>query len=116
MLVIVVGVYTLEWPWSYVSTVPGFVTAFLGYWITALLVCWIVDAFFGISLPSHFQTVRDLTKAVLAKNFANLSGEITSFDRTEVWESVRILIADQLDVEIEKVTKDASFVADLGMS
>ncbi len=108
VLVVVVGVFSLEWPLSYVSIVPGFVAFFLA--------CWIVDAFFGTGLPSHFQTVGGLTKAVLAKNFAKLSGEIANYDRNEVWESVRILVADQLGVEIEKITKEARFVADLGMN
>lgn len=107
VLVVVVSVFSLDWPLSYVSIVPGFVVFFLSYWI--------VDAFFGTGLPSHFQTVGGLTKAVLAKNFVKLSGEIANYDWNDVWESVRILIADQLGVEIEKVRKETRFVADLGM-
>jgi acyl carrier protein len=108
VFVVVAGALLFEWPFSFMLLVRGFV-AFI-------LTCWVVSAVFGVGSPRHLQTVGQLTKAVLAKNFAKLSGEITNFDRNEVWESVRILVADQLGVGIEKVTKEARFVADLGLS
>jgi len=108
VLMEVAAVFALHWPFNWVSILLGFMGFIFG--------CCIADAVVGTGLASHFQTVGGLTKAVLATNFAKLSGEIADFDRNEVWESVRILVADQLGVEVEKVTRDANFVADLGMS
>ncbi|MGW8256428.1 MAG: hypothetical protein ACWGMZ_02980 [Thermoguttaceae bacterium] len=75
-----------------------------------------IDALFGIEWPKHIQTVGSLTKAVLAKNFAKLSAEVSVYDPNDVWQSVRILVADQLDVDLEKVTKQSRFIADLGLN
>ena len=108
VLFAVVAALTVGWPWHWPLILPGF--------IVFLLACWAVDALFGTELPDHLQTVGELAKAVLAKNFAKLSREVANFDRNEVWESVRILVADQLDVALEKVTKESRFVADLGMN
>jgi acyl carrier protein len=108
VFVVVGGALVFEWPFGAMLLVRGFVAFFL--------TCWVVGAVFSNGLPRHLQTVGQLTKAVLAKNFAKLSGEINNFDRNEVWEAVRILVADQLGVGLEKVTKDARFVADLGLS
>ena len=107
-LIQAIGVFAFDWPFNLSLIVPGFVALFLA--------CWAVDALFGIELPNHLQTVGALTKAVLAKNFAKLSGKVADYDRNEVWESVQILVADQLDVDLEKVTKESRFVADLGMN
>ena len=92
---------------SYMAIVSGIVTFIFAYKVA--------DAIFGTDLPNNYQTVGELTKAVLASNFAKLSGEIADFDCNEVWESVRILVSDQLGVGIEKITKEARFVTDLGM-
>jgi len=108
VLFAVVAVLAVGWPWHWLLILPGFVVF--------LLACLTVDALFGTELPDHLQTVGELAKAVLAKNFAKLSGEVTAYDRNEVWESVQILVADQLDVDLEKVTKESRFVADLGMN
>ena len=108
LFAVAIGALAVGWPWHWLLILPGFVVF--------LLACWAVDAFFGTELPKHFQTVGELAKAVLAKNFAKLSGEVADYDRNEVWESVRILVADQLDVDLEKVTKESRFVADLGMN
>ena len=80
---------------------------------------------FGISLADD-EMVKTLTvgqfyEAIMRelpspeKKFC-LSAEVADHDRNEVWESVRILVADQLGVELEKITKESRFVADLGMS
>lgn len=102
-----VGVLVFDWPLNWVLVVPAFTTLLLAYGIA--------DALFGVELPNHFQTVGELTKAVLAKNFATLSAELANYDCNEVWESVRILVADQLGVHMAKVTKESRFAADLGM-
>ncbi len=95
------------WPWQLLLILLD--------WVVLVPACWVVDAIFSTELPKHLQTVGGLAKAVLAKNFAKLSAEVADCDRNEVWESVRILIADQLGVDPEMVTKEARFVADLGM-
>jgi acyl carrier protein len=106
VLIGVIGIFAFAWPINWML-VAGVAALILGYWV--------VDLFFGAELPSHCQTVGGLAKAVLAKNFAKLATEAATCDREEVWESVRILVADQLGVDAEKVTKESRFVADLGM-
>jgi hypothetical protein len=52
---------------------------------------------------------------VLADNYWQISKQADSVDPKEVWESVRIIVADQLGVKLEDISKESRFVADLGV-
>lgn len=84
-------------------------------WISFLLLVWMAHLLFETELREELQTVGEFTKGVLAKIFNKLSADTSEHYKSEVWQSVRMLVAEQLDVDIKNVTKEASFVADLGM-
>ena len=107
-LMITIGVFAIDWPVSLLLVLPGFVVL--------VLALWMVDLLFGTVLREEIRTVGGFAKGVLAKNHGVLATDVATHNRDEVWQSVRMLVAERLDVDIERVTKDASFVADLGMS
>ncbi len=80
--------------------------------ISARLVFWL----FGTSFPKHTQTVGQLAAAVVAKNYAQLSGGRASRDPDEVWQSLRFLLAEQLSLDPEKISKQSRLADDLGMN
>jgi len=66
-------------------------------------------------LPRHVASVDDLGAAVLGLNRDRYVQE--HGDRNDdVWPSLRILVADVLDVPVERVTLDADLIRDLGCS
>jgi hypothetical protein len=62
-----------------------------------------------------FATYRDLSRLVLAHNYTALSRQFGTWNPTDVWDALRIIIVEQLGVTPEMVTKDALLVSDLGM-
>jgi acyl carrier protein len=64
---------------------------------------------FATELP--FATVADLVEAMVPRNFEALNARR---DPEAVWFALRGIISETLDVPLEAVTKDASFVYDLG--
>lgn len=61
-----------------------------------------------------FVTFRGLSNVVLAHNYAKLSQKFNTWNPADVWDALQIIIVEQLGVNSELVTKDASFVKDLG--
>jgi len=66
-------------------------------------------------LPKHVASVEDLGAAVLGLNRDRYVHEHGDRD-DDVWPSLRILVADVLDVPVERVTLDADLIRDLGCS
>lgn len=64
---------------------------------------------FATELP--FATVADLVEAVVPRNFEALNG---SRDPEAVWLALQSIVSEQLGVPLSDVTKEASFVYDLG--
>jgi len=64
---------------------------------------------FATELP--FATVADLVEAIVPRNFEALNG---SRDPEAVWLALQRIVSEQLGVPLADVTKDASFVYDLG--
>lgn len=62
-------------------------------------------------LPGNCMTVRDLTTAVMCKN----ADRLREIGRSDVWPTIQWIIADTLMIDREVVTRDASFVDDLGL-
>jgi acyl carrier protein len=69
----------------------------------------------AVELQPEFATVGGLTKVVLAKNYGAISDDCGCSNADEVWASLRSIIVEQLGVRPEDVTKEASFVEDLGI-
>ncbi len=61
-----------------------------------------------------FVTAGGLTKEILQRNYGAISDECLRANAVEVWDILRNLIVEQLGVRPEDVTKEASFVKDLG--
>ena len=67
-------------------------------------------------LPKHVASVEDLGAAVLGLNRDRYVHEHGDRGDDDVWPSLRILVADVLDVPVERVTLDADLIRDLGCS
>jgi hypothetical protein len=62
-----------------------------------------------------FATYRGLSHVVMAHNYATLSKQFHSWQATDVWEAMKVIIVEQLGVRPECVTRDARFIDDLGL-
>ena len=69
---------------------------------------------FAVEIPVECATVGGTVKAILRLNYGTQTGTNRKWDPHEVWETLRSLIAEQLDVPLEAVTADAYFVDNLG--
>jgi acyl carrier protein len=87
--------------------------------LASLLVCGVLAAQLTEPFARYpgqtFADFRGLSHVVLARNYATLSRKFDSWNPTDVWDALRIIIVEQLGVKPELVTKDALFVSDLGM-
>ena len=63
----------------------------------------------GWAIPPNCETVGGLTDAVLAKNFANASGEAGGWNENDIWKVLRVLIEEETGLEGEKVKKETLF-------
>jgi acyl carrier protein len=66
----------------------------------------------AVFAPPNNRTVADLSRRV-AFTFPVVSGELPTRD---VWPQLQLIIADELSIAPEKVTRDADLVRDLGLS
>lgn len=64
--------------------------------------------------PRDSKTVGRLSRAAAAINYKSLSKDAPPSDDPDVWRGLQQLIVEQLGVTPEVVTRDASFVKDLG--
>lgn len=62
----------------------------------------------------EFATMGRLTKAILRRNYGAIPDTCQRANAEEVWNMLRTLIVEQLGVRLNDVTKEASFVEDLG--
>jgi acyl carrier protein len=67
-----------------------------------------------ISLPTKRRTVGDLARDVLALNFAKFDGSSTASPR-EVVETIRRIIADQMQIDLDEIKPESHFTKDLGI-
>ena len=66
----------------------------------------------AVEIPSHCKTIGGLAKSLVTKNFAKVSeGQFTDAD---VWNTICMIISEQLNVDIEKLQPETKFVPDLG--
>ena len=69
----------------------------------------------AVMFQTEFTTVGGLTKCILQKNYGAISDSCNRANAEEAWNTLRALIAEQLGVRPEDVTKEARFVEDLGV-
>lgn len=63
-----------------------------------------------------YGTYGDLSRDILARNYGVLAEEAGFWNPKEAWQCLRQIISRDLGVEFEKVTRNARFVDDLGVS
>jgi hypothetical protein len=71
-------------------------------------------ASFAVQLPAECATVGGTVKSILRRNYAEPLPGRRIWHPTEVWETLRRVVVDQLAVPPEAVTPDADFIHDLG--
>lgn len=101
---------------KYTSLTSGLLLLLPELFLFYMFFAWIGSIAFGTTFSEDIQTVRGFTKKVLAMNFGKLSANVAEHYHEEVWQSIQILVVEQLGVDIKDVTKEARFVADLGIS
>ncbi|MDA7910202.1 hypothetical protein N9B44_00885 [bacterium] len=69
---------------------------------------------FATNFATEFVTFRGLSERVLALNATKLKNEHGPMGPNDIWVILRELIVNQVGVDIDEVTPDASFVKDLG--
>jgi len=61
------------------------------------------------ALPRKCETVGDLTKLVLARNYGTLADEAGGWNEREIWMALRELIADEISFDKDKILRDTAF-------
>lgn len=84
----------------------------LGTLVAAGSVARIATRSFAILPSGRIATFRGLSQTVLAGNYATLSERYQS--SSDIWNALKTLVADCLDVPEDAVTRDAHIVRDLG--
>ena len=69
----------------------------------------------AVEFHPAFADVGGLTKSILRRNYGAISDACQRTSADEVWDTLRALIVEQLGVRLDDVTKEASFVKDLGV-
>jgi acyl carrier protein len=69
----------------------------------------------AVMFGPEFATVGGLAETVLQKNYGVISDECQRANAEEIWKTLRKLIAEQLGVPLDAVTREANFVKDLGV-
>ena len=64
-------------------------------------------------LRRNFGTFGSLTSDLLAWNYGPLAEEAGSWNPKEAWDCLRLMIAYQTGLKVEKITRNAHFVRDL---
>jgi hypothetical protein len=67
------------------------------------------------SLPRGCETLGDLAKAVLARNYAAFAKSNAGSSEEDVLSSLRLLVAAQIDIEVGKVLPETRIPSDLNI-
>ena len=89
----------------------------LAFWVMALVIYALYQATkpLAVAFPRECATVGGLTESILRKNYGAISDECQLANAEGVWQTLRALIAEQLGVRLDDVTKESNFVKDLGV-
>jgi hypothetical protein len=56
-----------------------------------------------------FRTLRELSQYVVAHNHATLATELQAWNAANMWETLRVILAEQLGIKPEDVVRNARF-------
>ena len=88
----------------------GMATAFISMIVFAFIF-YRLTQFSAYVFPPDVETVGQLTKAVLARNYQPIVAEAKqSATDDEVWDILRRIVGEQLGVRIDQLTKETDFV------
>jgi len=86
--------------------------------VTALITTGAILFFITIPFETivrpEISTLRGLTNVVMAKNYPTLLAKFNVETGADIWHTVQFVIAEQLGVDVNRVTQNARFVQDLG--
>ena len=85
------------------------IAAFSFYGVAWWLGCSLTRPF-AVHAPAAMRSVADLSRT-LAPRFSASAGASSQ----DIWQQVRAIVADECGEPLEKVTRDADFIRDLGM-
>lgn len=69
----------------------------------------------AIAFPEKNMNAGQLAQHVLARNYAKLAKEVSNSGELEVWESLCLVIENQLCIDAKTIRPDQSFIYDLGI-
>lgn len=87
--------------------------ALLALALTAAIIA-LATAPLALIPAESFRTYRGLVTQIVTLNYATLSERYDSWNPTDVWNVLQLIIVEQLGVKKEDVAPDANFVYDLG--
>jgi acyl carrier protein len=90
-------------PWAYLAA--ALLVPIAAYRATASL---------AVCIPADCKDIQGLVGRMVKDNFRKIAEQERSYNPTDVWETVRSIIVDELSVNPDEVTREARFVADLG--
>ncbi len=85
------------------SILLSFLTALFNSWVLG-----VATTFFKTEFPKNFLTVKDLIRIVSTL-------ETTIWTRDQVYNRIKMLVAEQLGVKAEDILPNSHFIKDLGM-
>lgn len=94
----------------YLRSMPFFLATIASLWLISKVMAPVATDF-----PLSYATVGGLVKNTTFMRFKASPQELIEARPAEIWQRVQFLIADELGVDLEKVTPDADFVRDLGV-
>jgi hypothetical protein len=102
------------WPGGF--AVGGLPVAFAGALGTILLplAAFHLTSPFATRFPDECSTIRGMVLSLVALNYGKLSMEGPGWNRREVWDCLRAIIAELLGVPADRVVESAEFVRDFG--
>ncbi|MFZ1933698.1 MAG: hypothetical protein WCB27_26170 [Thermoguttaceae bacterium] len=91
----------------------GVIVAVLSMCVFAYVLFWLT-ASFAYMFPPDVSTVGQLAKATLARNYQRIVAESKrSATDAEVWDILRRIVAEQLGVRPEQLTKETDLIKDV---
>lgn len=69
---------------------------------------------FATNTGADFSTLGGLARVMLARNYRRISAQYDSCSPSDIWETLRTILVEQLNVPREDVTRDARIIEDLG--
>lgn len=117
LAIVAVSILLTAYTLSIVSTWIG-QWVYLGslfLWVGFVLALYSISAPLANQLPAPAYSVGDLARDVLALNHRQIADDIGSWNADEAWETICRLVVNQTGVARENITRDATFVEDLGI-